>query len=285
MANAGWTTETGEGSGDARSFRVRTDPSGAASACVAILHGMGDHIGRYAGFAGALAAAGIAVRGIDLPGHGRSGGRRGDFADYAALMHGVRAWCLAEVPAGMPWFVYGHSFGGLLAIRSVQEGALAPDGVVVSAPWLHLALEPPPWKLAAANLLARCLPAFSFRTGIDTGMLGTDQDFVRSIDPDRLAHGRISVRAFLSTVAQGHRALSDAARFTAPLLAWHGDADPVMDWRACERFVAGCGSADRTLRVQPAIRHEPQNDAARGELIAETIAWVLARTRPPAAGA
>lgn len=250
---------------------------GLAVARLLIVHGMGDHIGRYGHLVEPFADAGVGVSGLDLRGNGRSGGRRGDFADFNAVMSDFLEGCRRTAAAPLPWFVYGHSFGGLLAIRAVQQGRIEPAGVVLTAPWLRLALDPPRWKRVAANWLRRMAPAFTFGTGITKSMLGADGDFVRDTDLERLGHAKITVRAFLEAVTEGERALAAPADFRAPLLVWQGDRDSVMDWRACEAFVAGCGVADRTFQLQAGIRHEPQNDSARGAMIEGTLAWLLER--------
>ena len=46
-------------------------------AVVCLVHGLGEHTGRYAHVAAALNDAGYAVLGVDLRGHGKSGGPRG----------------------------------------------------------------------------------------------------------------------------------------------------------------------------------------------------------------
>ena len=189
----------------------------------------------------------------------------------------VGEWVHRGQAPEIPTFVYGHSFGGLLALRSAEAGTLGARGLILSAPWLRLALEPPPWKLAAASLLRRIAPRVPLRTGIDGAMLGGDREFLESVDPDRLAHGWITVRTFDAAVRAGRSALAAASGIRLPLLVWQGDADPVMAADAAAELVARWGSTDRELRLLPGIRHEPHNDVNRHRVVAGTIDWLLRR--------
>src|SRR5689334_4454606 len=128
---------------DGTSLFERVWPTASPRGVVALLHGYGEHIGRYEHVAAAMNGAGFSVYGMDLRGHGQSGGARGfcrrfdEFVDDAGLLLS-RA---RRAASGLPVFLVGHSFGGLIATRVAQRGAGRPnqpdriDGMVLSSPF------------------------------------------------------------------------------------------------------------------------------------------------------
>jgi alpha-beta hydrolase superfamily lysophospholipase len=107
--------------------------------------------------------------------------------------------------------------------------------------------------------------------------LGHDAAFRESLDPDHLAHGRITARLAAALIDSGEEALADAPRFKLPLLLMQAGQDSVVDTRATERFAEQVGSADSTYQVYPESRHELLHDVSRDQVTADIIAWLTAR--------
>src|SRR6478736_7524982 len=132
--------------------------AGAPWGSVLLVHGLGEHSGRYEHVGDQLTAAGLEVWAYDHRGMGGSGGRRGDVERWS-LYHDDLAERLAEVRAlavGRPTVVYGHSLGGLIAAGYLLTPRPKPDIAVLSSPALDSAL--PGWKKAIARPLARIAP-------------------------------------------------------------------------------------------------------------------------------
>ncbi|HSR88425.1 MAG TPA: alpha/beta fold hydrolase, partial [Pontiella sp.] len=129
-------------------FGQEWKPDGAIRAVVCLIHGLGEHSGRYDHMAKAFNRAGYAMIAFDLRGHGRSEGRRGHAPGYAALMSDIGK--LLEETAGrypkLPCFLYGHSLGGNLAIYYGLKKHPDLAGIVASGPLLRLAYNPSQWK-------------------------------------------------------------------------------------------------------------------------------------------
>jgi acylglycerol lipase len=259
-------------------FRAWEPP--AILAGVLIIHGHGEHGGRYAATAAKLAGAGIASYALDLRGHGRSDGRRGHAARFDHLLQDVdrfRGVAESALPAGTPLFMLGQSMGGLIALRYLEEYAPPLHGAIISSPWLATALPVPRWKLMLAPVLARVLPAMPLRTRLDPALLSHDAAAVTAYRDDPLVHDTMTPRLF----AEVSQAMGDVfqrnARIRVPLLFLLPGEDRVVDTRRSESFARSLAGADVTVRSLDGFFHEPLNEVGRRPVIREVIDWMSDR--------
>lgn len=248
---------------------------------VLIVHGLGEHGGRYAAVALALNRAGWAVSAHDQRGHGRSPGARGDLpapaalcADLAAVFDAVRA------QDGQAPLLLGHSMGGLVAARFVAE-ALAPRPAVWSRPVPALVLSSPALdpgmngvqKLLLA-LMARVAPAVAVGNGLKPAWLSHDDAVVQAYRQDALVHDRISARLARFIVDGGAHVRAQAARWAVPtLLLWAG-ADRCVAPAGSAAFAAAAPAAVLQHRAWPALYHEIFNEPEREQVLAEVTGWL-----------
>ena len=132
-----------EGS-DGTSFYIQGwDPDAQARAVIVLVHGLSEHIGRYALVGKALSDAGYVLVGFDLRGHGKSGGGRGHFPSLDAVMQNIRQFFqfVSNRYSGLPQFLYGHSLGGLLALTYTVQNKADLKGVMVTGAALRSALQ------------------------------------------------------------------------------------------------------------------------------------------------
>jgi alpha-beta hydrolase superfamily lysophospholipase len=262
-------------------------PAGEPLAVVCLVHGQGEHSGRYAELAAALVEAGYAALALDLRGHGRSEGRRGHTPSYDAWLGDV-ARLLEEAGSRFPdrpRFLYGHSMGGNLvlgyALRRSPAAALA--GVIASSPWLRLAFEPPAWKMTVATAMDRLWPSYAQASGLDPQSLSRDPEIVRALASDALAHDRVSARLYLSAYRAGRWALAHADAFPLPLLLMHGSADRVTA-AAASRLFAERVPGDCTFKLWEGFHHELHNEPQRQDVFRFVIDWLHAHLPPPHRG-
>jgi len=260
-----------------RLFARTAVPSQGVRATVIITHGLGEHSGRYGHVAAALAKRGFAVVGWDLRGHGRSSGVRGDLTEYRIFMEDLREIHRVHAVEGRPLFFFGHSLGGQITLRFLQEQVVSCRGAIVASPWLRLAYEPPWWKLALARFAMRCWPGFIQTTGNRPERMSRDAAHMASFPDLDLVHHRLSARMYFALHSTGEQTMADAGRMMTPLLLLHGDADPVTSHHASGEFLEKAGSADKTLRIFPGSRHETHNDLDREQVIHEVADWIEAR--------
>lgn len=262
---------------EVRLFVRRARPSGPIRGGVVLVHGLGEHSGRYGHVAEALVARGFAVVGWDLRGHGRSSGVRGDVADTELLVDDLAAICAHFRPAEGPLFIFAHSLGSQIALRFLERDAEACEGAVIASPWLRLAFDPPWWKLLMARLAMGVWPGFVQKTALHAERLSRDLAHLASFPRPELAHRRISARMYFALRAGGERIFAEAERLRTPMLLLHGDDDPITSHRATGEFFERVGSTDKTLRIFPGARHEMHNDLHRAEVLREIGDWMEAR--------
>lgn len=245
-------------------------------ACVRIVHGLGEHGGRYARLADALVARGVAVFAADLRGHGVSGGRRGhvqEFDDYISDLEGLAG----EIGCAAPQFIFGHSLGGLVALRAVQTGRAGElAGLVLSAPALELPHPPRRWRESAAAILAVIAPVLELPSGIDPEDLSHSPDAVAAYRTDPLVHDRITPRLFIGMRRAMRSAASEAERVEVPVLLLVPGEDRIVD-AATARAVGGRFRGQTDIREYPGWFHEPLHERQGAEVVEEIVAWILAR--------
>lgn len=254
-------------------------PAGEAKAVLGILHGYAEHGARYAHVMGALAEHGIGSAAIDLRGHGRAGGARGAclrFDEYRQDARELRR--LVEARArGAPVFLFGHSFGGLVATSFVLREPKPWRGLVLSGPYFGLALEVPVVKVLVGRVASRLYPSL----GIPSGLAGKDvtHDAVRAreYDADPLVFKKATARWFTESGAEQRRVLASVSGLAMPLYVTFGTADRVASMAAARRVFDAAGSADKTWAPREGLLHEVLNEPSWKDIVESIARWIVAR--------
>ena len=245
---------------------------------VALVHGVHEHSGRYAGLASDLMARGVAVRAVDLRGHGQSPGERGQveasFNEYVRDAEALLDAAAADAD-GLPVVLMGHSMGGLVAARTVQErGADGLAGLVLSSP--ALAVDAPAWLTALAPHVARWLPNAP-ATRVDLSKLSHDPAIERKYREDPLTTvAGVRARLGHEIVRATERVRERPDAFALPLYLFHGTADAITD-PAGTRWLAEHAPGDVTLRLYDGLYHETLNEDDRDRVVADLADWLEAR--------
>lgn len=259
---------------DGVGLRTRHWPAEDPWASILLVHGLGEHSGRYEHVGERLAAAGIDSHAFDLRGTGGSDGRRGDVQrwsivhdDVALLLGAVR-----ERADGRPVALYGHSLGGLIVAGYLLTDRPAPDVAVVSAPGLDSTL--PRWKLRLAPLLARVAPTLAIANGIDGEVRSRDPRVDEAVRADPLCGTSSTARFAAEALAEQVRVRAGARSIRTPLLVLHGLDDGLVPPAASEVFEGVPGIERRTYER---LRHELHNEPEGPAILDEVIAWLRAR--------
>lgn len=267
------TSDTVVGAGGAR-LRTRLWPAGEPRGAVVVVHGFGEHSGRYVDVARFLTDRGWSVFAYDQRGHGESEGRRGRLRDFGVLLDDLDA-VIADAerhPAGSGRpFLLGHSMGGLVVIRYLQTRGPACSGAVLSAPWLGTAVPVPWWKRLMAAVLRHLAPDLTVPTGMDAVLLTRDPDAQRAYREDPLVHGRVSTRLFDEVVDAQHEALSGG--LPVPSLVLVPGDDGVADAERTLGWARGLpGDAD--VVTLEGLRHEPFQEPEKEAVLTRVAAWL-----------
>jgi len=248
---------------------------------VLIVHGLGEHIGRYEHVALALNRAGWRVAGHDQRGHGRSPGARGALATPDSLLADL-ALVIDRVRASHPGplLLLGHSMGGVVAARFVAE-ALSPspaawsrpvDGLVLSSPALDSGIGA--LQKMMLDRLGSWLPNVALGNGLKPEWVSRDPAVVRAYIDDPLNHDRITFRLARFIVGGGALALQRATAWRTPtLLLWAG-ADLCVAPAGSAAFAAAAPADVLTAQRFPALFHEIFNEPEQAEVLAALTGWL-----------
>jgi len=246
---------------------------------VAIVHGLGEHGGRYAALASDLVRARFTVVALDLPGHGEAPGPRGDMASWTAVRDRIvpllftASRGLPGQPLELPHVLLGHSLGGVMALDFALAHPREILAVVASAPGLKSAI-PPWWKLALANVARATAPAAGFPHGLDESGMSRDPEVLALRKSDRLVHDKISPRLYFAFEEARQRVMRDARQLKVPALVLHGSADRVVDPHGSLEFCAAAPHDLCRLITYHDGYHEIFNDPVREQVVRDLVGWL-----------
>jgi alpha-beta hydrolase superfamily lysophospholipase len=244
-----------------------------------LVHGLGEHSGRYQHLAEWFTPRGATVYAMDLRGHGRSGGQRGHAPSLKALLDDLDSIVMrARTERGGPVVLIGHSFGGLLAIAFALDRPDHIDKAVFSAPALIARVKVPAWKQALARVLPTIAPRASFANEIDPNVLSHDPTVGPAYRGDPLVHNQITAGLYASSIARGNEFIERAAELRVPFLLMHGRDDQIVDPAGSQRFFARATAPDRAFCLYPGFYHEIFNEVDRERVFQDIESWLTQRT-------
>jgi alpha-beta hydrolase superfamily lysophospholipase len=254
-------------------------PEGLARRGVVVLvHGLGEHAGRYDHVARRLNRWGFKVRGYDHYGHGESNGERGALPqagrlvdDLADVIDSTRL----RMEPGVPLIVFGHSLGGLVAASLAAAGQVPLDGLVLSSPALD-----PGWSVVQKLLIAtlpKLMPNVRVGNGLDAQFLSHDPAVVAAYQSDPRVHDRVSARLAQFIAEAGPSVISHAPEWKVPTLLLYAGADKLVNPAGSRAFAAAAPSAVVTSHCFEHLFHEILNEL-ESEPVFETLRqWLDAR--------
>ncbi len=273
---------------DGLSLHVRRWPlaaaSGPARGTVLIVHGLGEHIGRYQHVAAHLNGWGWNVVGHDQRGHGRSGGGKGQLAAPDSLLQDL-SQVIAAVRAehAGTLVLLGHSMGGLVAARFVAEGLLASpapwqravDALVISSPALDAGMSAAQKLLLAVT--APLAPNLAVGNGLKPAWISRDPAVVAAYEADPQVHDRITPRLARFIVDGGEFVRENAARWAVPTLLLFAGSDRCVAPAGSKAFAAAAPASVLTAREFAPLFHEIFNEPEQADVFAALGAWLAAR--------
>ncbi|NJE04782.1 alpha/beta hydrolase [Thermococcus sp. M36] len=243
---------------------------------VILVHGLGEHSGRYEKLISMLTDAGFAVYAFDWPGHGKSPGKRG----HASIEQAMEIIDSIIEEIGESPFIFGHSLGGLAVIRYAETRPEKIRGVVASSPALARSPKTPAFMVALAKFLGRVAFGVTLSNGLDPNLLSRNRDAVKRYIDDPLVHDRISAGLGKSVFENMERAHEDAEKITVPVLLLIGTADIITPPEGARKLFGKLKVGDKTLREFEGAYHEIFEDPEWGEEFHRTIVgWLVEHSR------
>ena len=257
----------------------RWQPDGQPVAAVLLVHGLGEHSGRYQHVADALVQKGFFVIAPDHIGHGESPGDRvfvSKFEDYLDGVRGCRQVIDASCPE-LPCFILGHSMGGLITARLLLEDQSQYRGALFSGPAFAAGEPPPAPVIWIGRLLAKLVPRMGMMA-LDGSGVSRDPGVVAAYEADPLVnHGKVTAGLGIAIFDAMDRVMAQAATLRLPMLIMHGGADTLAAPEGSQAFADKVSSEDLTLEVLPGLYHEIFNEPEGADIIAAYAEWIEAR--------
>ena len=252
-------------------------PAGPPKAMVIIVHGMGEHGGRYRAFAEYLAGLGIQSFLPDLRGFGKSGGKRvcvRSFSDFQKDLHALHSW-VSRNNKETPIFLLGHSFGGLVASSYL---ALCPhpkvSGLVLTSPIFGIAIPVPLWRHWFGILASYLLPGHTEATHVDPSVLTHDAEILRDYAKDPLIFHRVSTRLYRELYRMMNNKDRIARNLKNPVLVLQAGEDLIVSKEETLMFYEKIEAADKELEVYDGFYHEILNETRRDVVYSRIGFWI-----------
>jgi alpha-beta hydrolase superfamily lysophospholipase len=252
-------------------------PTGSAKALVLLVHGLGEHMGRYQHVAFALQQAGYMVIGYDHVGHGLSSGKRGDTDTPDQLTEHLQHMAkeVKSLYTGLPLVLLGHSMGGLVVQRAAASDRSLADAVVMSSPALAT------FANALQKLLLATLPKWLPHLRVDNGLklegLARDAQVVRDYKHDRLVHPLISASLGAWIVQEGIKAVQQAEQWQVPSLLLYAGQDKLVNPQGSADFSKRASAEVLQSQCFNVMYHEIFNDPEKQVVLQKLIHWLDAR--------
>ena len=245
-------------------------------AVLAIIHGFGEHSGRYANVVNHLTPKGYAVYGFDLRGHGCSPGQRGHINSWNEYREDARAFLqmVSQREPNSPVFMLGHSMGALIALDYLLRDPTGLRGAIISGAPLEPVGVAKPFLVLLARVLSRVWPRFSMPLGLDPKGISRDTEVVKAYQADPLVHGKTTVRWGTEILQTIEWVKAHAAEVRIPILLIHGGSDPLNSPNGTRSFFEKITYPDKEMKIYPGSYHEAHNDLDYGQVMKDMATWL-----------
>ncbi len=249
---------------------------GRSRAALAIIHGFGEHSGRYMNVVNHLVPQGYAIYGFDLRGHGRSPGQQGHIESWEEYRGDVKNFLhmiFKQEPKQLV-FMLGHSMGALIALDYILRDPTGLRGAIISGSPLEPVGVAKPFLVLLARVLSRVWPRFSMPLGLDPKGISRDTEVVKAYQADPLVHGKTTVRWGTEILKTIEWVKTHAAEVSIPLLLIHGGSDPLNSPDGTRNFFEKVTFPDKKMKIYPGSYHEAHNDLDYGQVMNDMAQWL-----------
>ena len=251
------------------------EPEYPPKGIIVLVHGLGEHSGRYSThFSNYFLNEGFSILTFDLPGHGKSGGKRGhieQYEDFNKLLSAGISHAKKTYPS-LPIFLYGHSLGGLIALEYSILIKPIITGVIASAPVIDVYELIPPVKLALAKIMNKIFPSFTLDSGLNRNMLSSDKSVIERYNADPLVHGHTSSRMGMYIIEKGAFVRDNAKNISLPTLVMVASEEGIVSKKAIHDF---CEQSDKcSEKIWTDFYHELHNDPENLNVLTFTPEWI-----------
>lgn len=253
-------------------------PEGKVKAALLVVHGLGEHSGRYMNVVNHFVPLGYAVYGFDHIGHGKSEGTREyverfeDYTDTLTIYYSmVKGW-----QPGRPIFLLGHSMGGLIVPYYLLDHQADFKGAVISAPSIKVSDSISPAIIAIGKVLALLAPKMGLMP-LYANAVSRDPEVVKAYLNDPLVfHGKTTARLAAELLQAILRVTAECDKITLPFITLQGSEDKIIDSDCAQILYDKAGSKDKTIRIYEGLYHEVFNEPERARVLKDVETWLAA---------
>jgi acylglycerol lipase len=246
-----------------------------------IVHGLGEHSGRYLNLVNHFVPMGFAVYGMDHPGHGKSEGARKYVDRFEDFIDNVKAYFvrIQGWQAGKPVFLVGHSMGGLIGAVYLLDHQAGLKGAILSGPSVKIPGNISPLTVFIGKMLVALMPRLGL---IKTAPEGVSRDpaVVKAYIDDALVYkGKTTARLAAEMLKAMQRVSSEAGKITLPILILQGGADWIVDPAGARMLYELVSSADKEIKVYDGLYHEVYNEPEHPQVLRDVELWIAAHMK------
>ena len=246
--------------------------------CILIVHGLGEHCGRYDHVAKWFNKKGYLVESFDLPGHGKSGGVRGHIDSFTSTHSLINHFIsqLSTAHPDLPVILYGHSMGGEIVLHYGFSNSQYVDGIISSSPGLIPGNPPSKIVIALSQILQKIMPKNQIDNNLPLEGLSRDQKVIDEYNADPLVHSRLSMRLGAEILNNGTWMIEHAAEFPeVPLLLQVGEKDMLVAPSGPMQFAKN--KPGQECKVWEGFYHELHNEPEQEEIFQHMLKWIQER--------
>ena len=253
---------------------------GEPKAVFAVVHGYGEHSGRYLNLVNYFVPRGFTLYAYDLRGHGKSPGPRGHILRFDEYLSDTDAFLklVRQLNPGHKIFLLGHSLGGLIVSAYVENYPTSDlAGLIMSSAFLGFKMRVPPAKAAVGRLLSSLAPALAMKNDLSAALLSHDPAVAAAYDTDPLNHHVGTARFLTEVTAAQARTLERAGEVKLPLLVMYAGDDQIADPECSRVFSERAASADKTTHRYDGYYHEIFNETNKEVVFKDLESWLAGR--------
>ncbi len=253
-------------------------PEKDTKAVLLVVHGLGEHSGRYMNVVNHFVPLGYAIYALDHIGHGKSEGAREmvetfeDFTETLRIFHKM----VVEWQPDKSIFFLGHSMGGTIASYYLLDHQAEFKGAVISAPLVKVGESVSQATITMAKILSKIAPKMGVQA-LDVNAISRDPKVVEAYVNDPLVfHGKTPARLGAELLSALERITAEANKIELPFILVQGAEDLLVDPDGAEMFYDIASSEEKILKIYDGLYHEVFNEPEREMVLKDVETWLKA---------
>ena len=241
-------------------------------AIICLIHGIGEHSGRYKNWAERFVDEGVVFAILDLRGHGKSEGKRGHTPSLKHYLNDVEIFIKetkSQFP-NLPVVLYGHSMGGNIGLNFIMNRPNIVDASIISSPWIKLTKAPSLILITISKLLKNIIPDLLQNNGLDTSFLSHDKIEVKKYIDDILIHNKISIATFVELHNSKNWILENPDKLQTQTIFIHGGGDKITSHFATMELANETAEIS-TIKIFDGLFHETHNEIEKEDVFKHLI--------------